>query len=69
MRGFNKALQAMPATVALFMVLKPGWSTLPLAVWFYLPSPMKPLAYSRHPQRPIEWRYRLHSGGSPVEVF
>ena len=26
----------MPATVALFVVLKPGWSTLPLAVWFLL---------------------------------
>lgn len=36
MRGFNKALQAMPATVALFMVLNPRWSTLPLAVWFLL---------------------------------
>lgn len=36
MRGFNKALQAMPATVALFMVLKPRWSALPLAMWFLL---------------------------------
>ncbi len=36
MRSFNKALQAMPATVALFMVLNPRWSTLPLAVWFLL---------------------------------
>ena len=36
MRSFNKALQAMPATVALFMVLNPRWSTLPLVVWFLL---------------------------------
>lgn len=36
MRSFNKVLQAMPATVALFMVLNPRWSTLPLAVWFLL---------------------------------
>lgn len=36
MKGLNKALQAMPATVAFFMVLHPRGSTLPLVVWFLL---------------------------------
>ena len=33
MRGLDKVLQTMPAIVAFCMVLKPRWSTLPLAVW------------------------------------
>ena len=73
MRGFNKALQAMPATVALFMVLKPGWSTLPLAVWFLLALAYEVARLFKAPpaadRMALPLAFRWFAGGSVLMYF
>ena len=73
MRGFNKALQAMPATVALFMVLKPGWSTLPLAVWFLLALAYEVARLFKAPpaadRMALPPAFRWFAGGSVLMYF
>lgn len=73
MRGFNKALQAMPATVALFMVLKPGWSTLPLAVWFLLALAYEAARLFKAPpaadRMALPPAFRWFAGGSVLMYF
>lgn len=68
MHGFNRALQAMPATVALCMVLNPRWSTLPLAVWFLLVVAYEAVCIFNTPpvaeRMPLPRAFQWFSGGS-----
>ena len=73
MRGFNKALQAMPGTVALFMVLNPRWSTLPLAVWFLLAVAYEAARLFKAPPAAdrvaLPRAFRWFAGGSVLMYF
>ena len=68
MHGLNKALQAMPATVAFCMVLNPRWSTLPLAVWFLLVVGYEVVRLFNPPpaveRMPLPFAFQWFAGGS-----
>lgn len=68
MQGFNRVLQAMPATVALCMVLNPRWSTLPLAVWFLLVVAYEAVCIFNTPpaaeRLPLPRAFQWFAGGS-----
>lgn len=73
MHGFNRALQAMPATVALCMVLNPRWSTLPLAVWFLLVVGYEAACLFNPPpaveRMPLPQAFQWFAGGSTLMYF
>ena len=58
----------MPATVH-SSVLKPGWSTLPLAVWFLLALACEVARLFKAPPATDRMALPLHSGGSRWKCF